>query len=616
MALSADSANQPGPFVNHRPITLKITDTLFEGTAGVSGAREGACIFAGGDLNAAFGLNGVPQSGSIDENRGTVQLERVAIFNYAAVAGGGLPGTGGAILGSFINLTIDNSIIANCTSTNSGGGLQLIDDSRATITGSIITKCSSGDPGAGITMFGGTLHVSESSLIQNQTSDSVRGAALTTAPAPANGSLPAFDVEGSIQNCSFSDNAGASTIYDGDRSAAPFNRLQYSGNHFFRDGPSLYIDDLGPFKNVQSLNSYSIERPDGTTTVKAPVSNIASTSALVVGALLMLPPTVPQSGAPGEPFPIPSYLAYASNGGNVLLDGTRQTTSIGVVPTSLNSVHILTVGSSTFATVPSPSTALNISTRLPVGTGQNVLIGGFIIQGPIAKTVMIRAIGPSLPLTGALQDPILELHDGTGAIIASNDNWRSTQIGGVLPSVQSVEIQASTLAPVNDAEAALIAALNPGTYTAVVHGAANGTGIATVEGYDLDADKTSKLANISTRGFVQSGDNVMIGGFILGGGTGASSVVIRGIGPSLSALGVTDPLLDPMLELHDSNGTIIDSNDDWRTNQALIQSTGLQPSDDAESALLLSNPAPGAYTAILRGKNGGMGVGVIEAYVF
>ncbi len=137
-----------------------------------------------------------------------------------------------------------------------------------------------------------------------------------------------------------------------------------------------------------------------------------------------------------------------------------------------------------------------------------------------------------------------------------------------------------------------------------------------VEAYDLDADPSSKLANISTRGFVQTGDNVMIGGFILGGGTGSSRVVVRGIGPSLSAFGIANPLSDPMLELFDSNGALIDSNDDWRTKQALIEPTGLQPSNDAESALLLSNPALGAYTAILRGKNSGTGVGVIEVYSF
>jgi hypothetical protein len=427
-----------------------------------------------------------------------------------------------------------------------------------------------------------------------------------------------MDMTGTIQNCVISNNTGSpASIYDGYRASAPFNRLQFKANQIFpSDQSAFFFDTPIGNKSVTQVNALTLTFDDNTTCVKAPVANVGAGSAASTGAILMVPATTSSSGAPDETLPIPSFLGYTSSGPTPLLDGTPQASSSGVVPTTVDGIHTLVVGSSTFATVPPASSALNISTRLPVGSGQSVLIGGFIIQGPIAKTVVIRAIGPSLPLTGALPDPVLELHDGTGAIIASNDNWRSTQIGGLLTSGQSIDIQASALAPVNDAEAALIATLNPGVYTAVVHGANNGTGIAVVEGYDLDVDKASKLANISTRGFIQTGDNVMIGGFILGGGIGASSVVIRGIGPSLSAFGITNPLLDPMLELHDANGAIIDSNDDWRTNQALIQSTGLQPSNDAESALLLSNPAPGAYTVILRGKNGGTGVGVIEAYVF
>jgi hypothetical protein len=150
----------------------------------------------------------------------------------------------------------------------------------------------------------------------------------------------------------------------------------------------------------------------------------------------------------------------------------------------------------------------------------------------------------------------------------------------------------------------------------VVRSATNDTGIAVVEGYDLDPDPVSKLANISTRGFVLTNDNVMIGGFIFGGGPGATNVVVRGIGPSLSAFGVANPLSDPMLELHDGNGGTIATNDDWKTNQAAIQGTGLQPSNDAEAAILATNLAPGGYTAVLRGKNGGVGVGVLEVYVF
>jgi hypothetical protein len=229
---------------------------------------------------------------------------------------------------------------------------------------------------------------------------------------------------------------------------------------------------------------------------------------------------------------------------------------------------------------------------------------------------MLRASGPSLPLAGALQNPFLELHDGTGATVATNDNWRVTNVGGLLTSNQMIDLVASTIPPANDAESAIIATLNPGAYTAVVRGTNDTTGIAVVEGYDLDADKTSKLANISTRGFVQTDEKVMIGGFIFGGGPGATNVVVRGIGPSLGAFGVANPLVDPMLELYNGNGAAIASNDDWKANQSALQATGLQPASDAESAILVSNLTPGGYTAVLRGKNGGVGVGVLEVYVF
>jgi hypothetical protein len=285
-----------------------------------------------------------------------------------------------------------------------------------------------------------------------------------------------------------------------------------------------------------------------------------------------------------------------------------------VVPTFVNSIHTLTIASSSFTTAPPAGAALNVSTRLPVGTDQSVLIGGFIIQGPAPKTVILRAIGPSLPLPGALRDPVLELHDATGAALARNDNWRSTQIGGLLTSEQGIDLIATGAQPSNEAEAAIVVTLDPGAYTAVVRGANNSTGIAVVEAYDLDSDRNSTLANISTRGFIQTGDNVLIGGFIIGGGT-VSNVVVRGLGPSLAAFGIGNTLSDPMLELHDANGGIIDANDNWKTNQATIQATGLQPSNDAESAIVVTNLAPGAYTAVLQGKNGLTGVGVVEAYV-
>lgn len=263
-----------------------------------------------------------------------------------------------------------------------------------------------------------------------------------------------------------------------------------------------------------------------------------------------------------------------------------------------------------------PTFLLNISTRLQVGTDDNVLIGGFILQGTEPKTVLIRAIGPSLEtagVMGAIADPTLELHDDTGALIGQNDNWTTTQIGGVITDDQFVAIFTSGLPPANSAESAIIATLEPGAYTAIVAGADSSTGIGLAEVYDLGpAAALGKLANISTRGFVQTGDNVMIGGFIIGNQT--SEVLVRGIGPSLTPLGVSGALADPTLDLHDGNGALLASNDNWRSDQETeIDATGLAPDDDAESAILQSL-APGAYTAILRGVADTIGVGLVEAY--
>jgi hypothetical protein len=232
---------------------------------------------------------------------------------------------------------------------------------------------------------------------------------------------------------------------------------------------------------------------------------------------------------------------------------------------------------------------------------------------------MIRAVGPSIGIPGTLQDPTLELHDPTGAVIASNDNWRSTQIGGLIASDQVIDLHASSIAPTNDAEAAMIVTLAPGIpFTAVVRGANNGTGIALIEVYDLDAGPTSTLANISTRGAIQTGDNVMIAGTYILGGTGITNVVVRGIGPSLKASNIPTALDDPTLELHDSNGRTVMTNDDWAQSPraAELIAAGLQPSSSAESAMFLSGLALGPYTAILQGKGGGIGVGLVEVYVF
>jgi hypothetical protein len=261
-----------------------------------------------------------------------------------------------------------------------------------------------------------------------------------------------------------------------------------------------------------------------------------------------------------------------------------------------------------------PTGAANISTRLSVGTGDNVLIGGFITQGNAPMKLVLRGIGPSLPLTGVLADPYLELHSGSNTI-ASNDNWKDNLAGGS----QEVAIENTGLAPTDNLESAILRILGAGAYTAILSGTNNGTGVGLVEVYNLgaaslDVSGDAHLANISTRGNVQTGDNVMIGGFINQGSI-PIRVVVRAIGPSLAASGVNGALANPVLELHQADGTVV-TNDDWmETQRADIMATGLAPTDELESAILLTLPVgEGAYTAIVRGANGTTGVGLVEAY--
>ena len=242
-------------------------------------------------------------------------------------------------------------------------------------------------------------------------------------------------------------------------------------------------------------------------------------------------------------------------------------------------------------------------------TGDNILIGGFIITGNDPKKVLLLAKGPSIssggnPVPGRMTDPTLELHAGNGALMTSNDNWKD--------SPQRSDIENSGLAPSDDRESAIMLTLVPGVYTGVLAGKNNSTGIALVEIYDLDASK-SILGNISSRGLVDTGDNVMIGGFVAGNQNGNTKVLARGIGPSLQGK-VPNPLSDPILELHDSNGTTLETNDNWKDapNRAAIAATGLAPTNDLESAILRS-VSPAGYTAILRGKTGS-GIGVVEIY--
>jgi hypothetical protein len=249
----------------------------------------------------------------------------------------------------------------------------------------------------------------------------------------------------------------------------------------------------------------------------------------------------------------------------------------------------------------------NLSTRVQVGTGNNVAIAGFIVTGNSSKQVVVRGLGPSLVnagVSGTLNDPALDLYDSSGQLLASNNDWQQTQ---------AQALRDANLAPTNDLESAILATLAPGAYTAIVRGNGSATGIGLVEVYDLQPSASSKLANLSTRGLVGAAQNVMIGGTIVTGPDSAR-VVCRALGPSLAAAGIANPLGDPQLELFDGNGVKIASNNNWKdSQQAAIAGTGLAPSNDSESAII-TDLAPGNYTAVVSGVNGATGVGLVEAY--
>lgn len=249
---------------------------------------------------------------------------------------------------------------------------------------------------------------------------------------------------------------------------------------------------------------------------------------------------------------------------------------------------------------------LNISARASVQTGDNIAIDGFIVSGSASKKIIARALGPSLKIKGSLKNPTLDLYDRNGRVVASNDNWTS--------SPKKSQIQNSGLAPGDPRESAVLVTLSPGAYTAVVRGVNNTTGIALTEIYDLQSTNGSVLGNLSARAFVGTGDNVLIDGVIVVGAN-AKTILFRGLGPSLGKAGVNGALTNPKLELYNRNGALIATNDDWKNapNHSAIQKSGLAPSDDRESAIMISL-SHGPYTLILRGAGGETGIALAESY--
>ena len=321
---------------------------------------------------------------------------------------------------------------------------------------------------------------------------------------------------------------------------------------------------------------------------------------------------------------VPTPLTFSATSSNpAVAEVTVSDTNLLVSGKSNGSAQVTVTGrdvdgatvSDTFTVqvVDPPGRLVNISTRLQVRTDDEVLIGGFIMRGDAPKRVMVRGIGPSLStrgIEGVLADPQLELYDGAGALISSNDSWADANKQAIIDT---------GIAPTSTRESAILATLPSNStgvaYTAIVRGVGNTTGIGLVEVYDLDSGPGSTLLNIATRGRVGSdNERVMIGGFFLGG-TEAKRILIRALGPSLNSAGVTGTLADPRLELVDGNGNSLQSNNDWQTSGQAdeIQQSGLAPGNSREAAVVRTLNA-GPYTAIVRGAGDSTGVASVEIY--
>jgi hypothetical protein len=583
----------------------------------------------------------------------TVSISGITISNGRSVSfdpGGGFLSAGGGILSAGILTLTDSTISGNQAAFGGGGGGVLNDNGTMTITRCTISNNSAigfstpktqiGPEGGGIlNASGGSLVITNSTISGN------------SCVFDSGGIFQSFAFGGGVRNigsmtitnCTISGNSvggsGLVTMYGGGivnrgdlqiTSSTIAHNSASGGNGAF--GGGIYGFGSGSVTTNSSIIALN-SAPTGPDFTGG--GELQSTGYNIIGnnadAVINSQPT-DQIGTPAAPID-PLLEPLADNGGLTLTYALQSGSPAidhgdpAAPPTDQRGygrAGVPDVGAFEFDGV-APATLANISTRAFVQTGDNVMIGGFIVQGNTPKRVILRAIGPELTQYGVpnvLADPTLELHDSTGALIASNDNWQHTIIGGIITSDQVDDIMASGHAPGDPRESAIIADLPAGNYTAIVRGIDTTTGIALVEAYDLSPETSSILGNISTRSFVQTDDNVMIGGFIVQG-TQPKRVILRAIGPELSQYGVPNPLTDPTLELHDSTGALIASNDDWQhtiiggiitADQVRdIQNSGHAPGDARESAIIANLP-PGNYTAIVRGVNNTTGVGLVEVY--
>jgi hypothetical protein len=569
---------------------------------------------------------------------------------------------GGGVINDHGTMTIKGCTISNNIQGGGegGGGGVLNENGTMTITDCTISNNSASQPGfAGGPLTaegGGILNDSGGSLII--TNSTISGNTCSASSVEPTFQIPALAYGGgvdnsgfmTITNCTISGNSAVAmgftsedTGYGGGISNSGHLQItsstiahnSASGDNFGVGG-GINDDGFEPTRTdsgIIALNTASTGGPD----YFSRIGELFSTGYNIIGnnadAVINSQPT-DQIGTPTAPID-PLLGPLADNGGPTLTHALQpgspainrgDPAAPPLDQRGYSRLGVPDVGAFEFNGVP-PAILGNISTRAFVQTGDNVMIGGFIVQGPATKRVIVRAIGPELTRYGVpnpLFNPTLELHDGTGALIASNDNWPTTIIGGIITSNQFREIQASGHAPRDGRESAVIADLPPGNYTAIVRGVNDTTGVALVEAYDLSPEANSTLGNISTRSFVQTGDNVMIGGFIVQGAR-PKRVIVRGIGPELAAppFNIPNALANPTLELHNATGSLIASNDNWwqtiiggiitSDQRGEIRNSGYAPTDGREPAIIAELP-PGNYTAILRGVNNTTGVALVEVY--
>ena len=622
------------------------TYRIFTVNAGIAVSFSGLTIANG---NASLG-------GGILNDHSTVTVTKCVITGDTASAGGGIANEGAT--SGIANLIVENSTFNANTiasgATGPDGGAVYNDGSdsgRASLT---LTNCTlSGNSGLSadhIQNFGtnGSATPTATANLTNCTLSSGTNVNTAATLTLANNIFVASFRPALINNSGTIVSRGHNLSSDtagGDAGTGPGGFLNQPGD---KRNSNPLLDSAGLKNNGGSTTTIALQAGspaiDAGDDTLAPKSDqrdysrlgVSDIGAFEFGGALPTPtptptptlsptPTPPGSTPTPTPTPVPTSTATptATPTPTPTLSPTPTATPTATATPTVTPTAT-PIATPTATPTPTPGLVGNVSTRLPVGTDDNVLIEGFIVQGPAgsAKKIIVRAIGPSLVpfgISDALANPTLEIHDANNAnaIVATNDDWGITQLGGLITADQSAEIAASGFAPGNDLESAIIANLAPGSYTAVVRGLGNTVGTGVVDAFDLSAASPARLANIATRGLIQPGDKLMIAGFIIQ--NGSVRAVVRAIGPSLSAFGITNALADTTLQLRDGNGAIVVENDDWKvrtdgsSQQAELEATGLQPTNDLEAAFV-TTLQPGQYTAQVRGKPETTGIGVVQVY--